>query len=143
MMSFLINSNSRIIVMVLLLSLISCKQDSIAIEKVTADKKAVGHWHLVSITSGWTGKTDSPTEKIEMRINEQQQATVYKNDIEVSSYQYTLEETGSETLRYKITQHSGTSPLYLPKEGYFKVSNRQLTMDSTPFDGPAYIFERN
>lgn len=143
MKSFPINSISRIIATVLLLSLISCKQDSIAIEKVTADKKAVGHWRLISITSGWTGKTDSPTEKIEMSINEQQQATIYKNDTKVSSFQYTLEQASSETLLYRISQQSGSSPFSLSKEGYFKVSSRQLIMDSTPVDGPAYLFERN
>lgn len=143
MKSSLINSVPRIIATVLLLLSVSCKQDLIATEKATADKKATGHWRLISITSGWTGKADSPTEKIEMSINDQQQATVYKNDTEVSRYQYVLEETGSGTLRYKITQRSGSFSLDWPEEGYFKVSNKQLILDSTPVDGPAHTFERN
>lgn len=143
MKSFLINSIPRIIATVFLLSLISCKQDSIATEKATADKKATGHWRLISITSGWTGKADSPTEKIEMSINDQQQVTIHKNDTEVSRYQYVLEKTGSGILRYKITQRSGSLSLDWPEEGYFKLSSKQLILDSTPVDGPAHTFERN
>ena len=143
MVGFLIKGISSITITVLLLSSISCQHESIATEKATADKKAVGHWRLVSITSGWTGKTDSPTEKIEMHINEQQQVTVLKNDTEVASYQYILEKIGSGMLRYTITQQRGSFPFYLPKEGSFNLSGKQLILDSTPVDGPAYTFERN
>lgn len=143
MKNITVSSIPLIVVTALLFSLVSCDRDSIATESVTADKKAVGHWHLVSITSGWTGKTDSPTEKIEMNINAQQQATVSKNGTEVYNYQYTLEESTLQTVRYTITQQSGTPPIYFPKEGYLKVSSKQLVMDSTPNDGPTYSFERD
>lgn len=78
-----------------------------------------------------------------MSINDQQQAIIYKNDTEVSRHQYVLEETGSGILRYKITQRSGSFSFDWPEEGYFKVSSKQLILDSTPTDGPAYTFERN
>ena len=78
-----------------------------------------------------------------MSITEHQQATIYKNGTEMSHYQYTLEETTSQMLRYTITQQSGTSPIDFPEQGLFKVSSKQLVMDSTPVDGPAYNFERD
>jgi hypothetical protein len=127
----------------LLFLLVSCDPNEIATKKSTANKKAVGRWHLVSIKSGWTGVISSPAEKIDMVIDENQQATVYKDDTEVARFQYTLEQTASETLRFMITKQSGTSPISLFSGSYFSVSSKQLILDDTFVDGPAYTFERS
>ncbi|GAB2521916.1 hypothetical protein [Spirosoma aerophilum] len=128
---------------VLFFCLVSCDPNKVATEKANAYQKATGNWHLVSTTSGWTGQTTLSTEKIDMTITEQQQATIYKDAIEVSRYQFTLDKTTSETLLFTVTQQSGNSSIFLAGGGYLKVNNKQLVIDYTFTDGPAYTFERN
>ena len=137
-------SSQIALVAIFVLSAIGCNPNEIATEKATADKKAVGQWHLVGITSGWTGKTSPPSEKVELAIDQQQQGIIYENGKQVLTYQYTLEESNSGIVRYSIIQKTGNSTIfYPPAKGNFRVSTKQLIIGDTGIDGNDYIFERN
>lgn len=126
-----------------LFTVVGCNPDEIATKKSIASKKAVGSWLLTGITSGWTGETSPPTQKVTLVIDKQQ-AIIYENEKDVLRFQYTLDENYSGLMRYSITQQTGTSTIfYPPVQGNFRVSNKQLIIGDTGVDGNDYIFNRN
>ncbi|MBC3785684.1 hypothetical protein [Spirosoma utsteinense] len=137
-------SNLIAVMSILSVLIVSCNQNEVATQKAIADKKAVGRWNLVGITSGWTGKTNPPIDNVELAIDQQQKAVIYENGKEMLTFQYSLEETKSGLVRYSITQKAGNSPIfYPPSRGNFRVNTKQLIIGDTGADGNDYTFTRD
>lgn len=141
------------LVFVLSISLIACNREAAnpnpvmsvptqtATTSATAMAKSEGRWRLVSILSGWTGKTSVPVQDIELVIDNQLQAIYYEGGKEVSRYQYVLTASTSG-IRYSVTNQIGKPTLYLQREGNFRVSDQQLIVGDTGVDGDDYTFRR-
>lgn len=141
------------LIVVLSISLIACNREAsnlnpttsmttqTATTSATAMSKSEGRWRLVSVLSGWTGKTSVPAQTIELVIDSQLQAIYYEDSKEVSRYQYVL--TASPLgIRYSVTNQLGKPTLNLQREGNFRVSDQQLIVGDTGVDGDEYTFKR-
>lgn len=129
-------------VLLLLFFMSGCNQEKIATETSTAYKKAIGHWQLMSITSGWTGQVSSPATKIEMVINPQSEGIIYENGKEVLRYTYTLEGSPILIFHYNVTGQNGVSPIGFSSGAVFQVSHKELIISNAHTDGGTYRFER-
>lgn len=138
------NLTVRALLLLLVACSMACKSNEVpprqATTVTTASEQMVGNWKLVSIRSGWTGKTTEADQKLKLTVNDQQQAILYSDDRrEVARFDISLSEVNGNLIRYDLI--NAPNYIYLfSKSGVLRVSSKELIFDSTASDGPAYNF---